>query len=549
MDVLSRRLWGKFVSSGYFPEELPACFSSVDLEYIVRRGNFNLSSFLQGDDRVPSSSKLLPFSIPHTKGYRRNLTVPGPFHYLQLTQALVQHRSELEEIHKLSELSIYEDYNDDNHRYIAKPDFKKFIDERILRSSGYRYLLNVDVTRFYASIYTHSIPWAIHGKTIAKANNRNSLYGNFIDMLVRNCQDKQTLGLPIGPDSSRIISELILAKVDEELQNEISDFKGIRNVDDYFLFFKSHGDAEKGRSVLQRLLRAYELELNEAKERILELPDILESEWKARIRSFKFRRDDGQQRFDLIAFFDMVFSFARSCPADMVLPYAVAKLRSLRVARSNWQIFQAFLLNSIVLEPKVVVQVVNLLLKTNSSAPRRIQKAIIKEAFDSFISYHATHDNHFEVVWALWFYYQVKYELSETLVRQLNSCENDFVILILLALEREGLTELSFDKARWRSLVTSANLYSEHWLIAYEGVAGTWLRRSQTSVQNDKFFEQLLLNDVTFFKPNEEDDDSDGIDGQGTSLSREVEAEDEDTDEDQDEDETQEFEPTEDQPF
>jgi hypothetical protein len=53
-----------------------------------------------------------------------------------------------------------------------------------------RYILQADITRYYPSIYTHSIPWALHTKEVAKANQRDDGYfGNVIDRLVRNLQE------------------------------------------------------------------------------------------------------------------------------------------------------------------------------------------------------------------------------------------------------------------------------------------------------------------------------------------------------------------------
>jgi glycosyltransferase A (GT-A) superfamily protein (DUF2064 family) len=78
-----------------------------------------------------------------------------------------------------------------------------------LRSTS-RYILQADINRFYPSVYTHSIPWAIHTKAVAKSNRGDGYIGNRIDRLVRNGQDGQTMGIPIGPDTSLLIAEILL---------------------------------------------------------------------------------------------------------------------------------------------------------------------------------------------------------------------------------------------------------------------------------------------------------------------------------------------------
>lgn len=125
-----------------------------------------------------------------------------------------------------------------------------------LRTRG-RYLLFADLVRFYPSIYTHSIAWVLHSKSVAKVNHGTSLLGNEIDMLVRNCQDGQTNGIPIGPDTSLLISEVLLSKVDLTLSK--FGLKGFRYMDDYELVFDSESDALGALSKLEYALLDFEL--------------------------------------------------------------------------------------------------------------------------------------------------------------------------------------------------------------------------------------------------------------------------------------------------
>ena len=79
---------------------------------------------------------------------------------------------------------------------------------RLERLGRYRFCAVTDVARFYPSIYTHSIPWAVNGKVAAKNDTRvqsAAVFGNRLDFIVRQGQDRQTVGIPVGPDVSRII--------------------------------------------------------------------------------------------------------------------------------------------------------------------------------------------------------------------------------------------------------------------------------------------------------------------------------------------------------
>src|SRR3546814_5011434 len=73
--------------------------------------------------------------------------------------------------------------------------------------------------RFYPSIYTHSIAWAILGKAHVKASHHTTAFkghfANHLDKAVGAGQEGQTIGIPIGPDTSRIIAELVAVVVEE----------------------------------------------------------------------------------------------------------------------------------------------------------------------------------------------------------------------------------------------------------------------------------------------------------------------------------------------
>jgi hypothetical protein len=90
-------------------------------------------------------------------------------------------------------------------------------------------LISADIQNFYPSIYTHSIPWAIHGKATAKQRMGDPhLYGNRLDKSTAGCQEGQTVGVAIGPDTSLIVAECLLAAVERELTITFPKLNGYR---------------------------------------------------------------------------------------------------------------------------------------------------------------------------------------------------------------------------------------------------------------------------------------------------------------------------------
>lgn len=172
--------------------------------------------------------------------------------------------------------------------------------ERVTCSAGARFVLYTDTSRFYPTIYTHSIPWALHGKNTAKAQMHDSaLLGNILDQRVQATTGGQTLGIPIGPNSSLVVSELVACAMDKQLTDRVPDMYGLRHVDDYHLYFQRKGDAERALDALHSVVHDFELELNPNKTSIAELPEPIEPTWVSELKLYRFRPSVRSQRNDL----------------------------------------------------------------------------------------------------------------------------------------------------------------------------------------------------------------------------------------------------------
>lgn len=112
------------------------------------------------------------------------------------------------------------------------------------------FLLHTDIEDCYGSIYTHSIPWALHTKEIAKKERRNkSLVGNKIDKHLQDMAYGQTNGIPQGSVLMDFIAEIVLGYADQELtkkieDEKITDYRIIRYRDDYRVFANNPNDAD-----------------------------------------------------------------------------------------------------------------------------------------------------------------------------------------------------------------------------------------------------------------------------------------------------------------
>lgn len=141
----------------------------------------------------------------------------------------------------------------------------------INKALEFKYLFSTDIANFYPSIYTHSIPWAIHTKEEAKdIRGFNDNLGNRIDHALRQMRWGQTNGIPQGSAPMDFIAEIVLGYADEllgqKLEEEgIDDYHIIRYRDDYRVFTNSKEDAESLARHLTVILQGLGLHLNASK--------------------------------------------------------------------------------------------------------------------------------------------------------------------------------------------------------------------------------------------------------------------------------------------
>lgn len=146
----------------------------------------------------------------------------------------------------------------------------------------------VDVSRCFYSIYTHSIAWAAAGKQFSKKHliNTNSTFETAFDELMRHVNYNETHGILVGPEISRIFSEVIFQDIDLKIQKrlkecEFQNKKGLyqyrdydiqRYMDDFFVFTHNKEASELIAKIISEECAVYKLYINEAKNIIQERP-------------------------------------------------------------------------------------------------------------------------------------------------------------------------------------------------------------------------------------------------------------------------------------
>jgi RNA-directed DNA polymerase len=134
----------------------------------------------------------------------------------------------------------------------------------------FKYVLHTDISDCYGSIYTHSVPWALHKKSVAKKKenrNKQSLIGVSIDSHLQDMSFGQTNGIPQGSTLMDFIAEIVLGYVDLLLSKKLSklkidEYRILRYRDDFRIFTNNPFEAEQNTKELSEILSNLGMKLN-----------------------------------------------------------------------------------------------------------------------------------------------------------------------------------------------------------------------------------------------------------------------------------------------
>jgi hypothetical protein len=252
------------VRSSYFPRELPP---SITTRRYAEFCEANYRTFKSAQSTLISkTTNYETFTAPRLGSGRRSLALVHPLSQAGLSLLITQHRAKIRKIISENGTSLYRtDENMSASKAFIGLDFRKWRSARASMFSEYQFVLQADISRFFYTVYTHSIPWAIVGKDKVKdwlANkNKTKLdkhWSNGFDVALQSCQSRETFGIPVGPDTSRLIAEILLAGIekDDDLKSFLSAQPSFRLVDDLMVGFEDEGRARK---CLSSLLKNQEI--------------------------------------------------------------------------------------------------------------------------------------------------------------------------------------------------------------------------------------------------------------------------------------------------
>ncbi len=260
------------------------------------------------------------FNIAHKMNKNRTLSIIHPYNQWQVVEFYEQYKYSIlylcnqssYSIRKPHKIAQYFYYRDRLHRKLSGHEsdkvelffneyenlktyfsyekyaniYKFYEDYRYQRAEKkFKYLVKFDLQSCFDSIYTHTISWATAGgadKVKVLPGYHGSWVGDAFDNLMQSVNVRETNGIVIGPEFSRIFAEIILQYIDQKVEQELleknlrqkSTYECYRYVDDYFLFYNDEKDKNLFMESLTKRLKEFKLQISPSKTEEFERPFI-----------------------------------------------------------------------------------------------------------------------------------------------------------------------------------------------------------------------------------------------------------------------------------
>jgi reverse transcriptase-like protein len=268
--------------TSYVNFELPYYFHFDQLLALVNAevGSKDIAALCKQDARhkpiYPSSSEGVNYTILSNKdgAYSwRPLQIIHPVLYIELVNLITREDNWKIIVDRFSAFGQScvtcismprESLSDESDKAAQISNWWEKIEQQSLKMAlEFDYIYSTDISDCYASIYTHSVEWALHengraGVKTERATGTGALsLGRQIDMRLQGMNNGQTNGIPQGSVISDFLAELVLGYSDLELTARLdaasiprNDYRILRYRDDYRILTN---DPPTGHKILKEL--------------------------------------------------------------------------------------------------------------------------------------------------------------------------------------------------------------------------------------------------------------------------------------------------------
>lgn len=356
----------KSLCTSYFPKELPPIFSTEKFGNIIEKQI--KTNKLQGSKANEGTG----YYITKNNNSQRRLSIPHPLAYSNVCKIIYENWKEIKccmtKNWRCQKISMIRPRNSAASKRLVPMEYNTKTKDDLLAKleilGNGKYIVKTDISMAFPSIYSHSVAWAIKGKEIAQKERNIEDWINRLDRAIRYMSNNESIGIPVSPDISNIIFDLVISCIDKKLINQ--GFKYVRYIDDFFCVCETKEEAEKFILILTKELNEFRLRINDKKTQMIETPHPMDDLWVRELRKIKMPKiiDDDSYK-EIIGFLDDAVTIFKRENNASVLKFAIKVIRNISIkSKKSFCSIEQYLHHLICLYP-YTIQDIDIFYETN----------------------------------------------------------------------------------------------------------------------------------------------------------------------------------------
>jgi hypothetical protein len=481
----------------YFPNqkqaigELPDCFTTSNLTPVVCH-----KLLASGIHKRRNKSGFAPVEYKSTRynNIPRVLSLVHPVAHAQLCKHICENWETIEYISENEISKVRPQFYELDQRIVIMNYDEPLVREKKFNNItfGKKYLVNADIANCFDSIYSHSLSWALVGYDKCKENRKSGEWFNKFDAYLRATKRCETNGMPIGPATSSICLEVILAKVDKKLKE--LGFEHERYVDDFCCYCSTKSQADEFIMKLSELLAEYRLNLNLRKTSIEELPIASSEDWVLELNNLCMDRFSSEGELILIKskealnVMNKAVTLSKSYKDGSVIKFAIGYLIRKLDESACKDVFECLL--SLSFHYPILIPYLSILLDKS-----KVDIVPYVEKIELIITENALHKRSDGMAWPLHIFRERDIEPSDKIIDEIIKTKDCVALTILQEILPKNIEIQKFVN----SVVVDIDIKKdEYWLLLYQ----SFLRGNIENPyeDGDRCFFVLKDHDVDFFK-------------------------------------------------
>lgn len=487
LEALTR--WNYFPNQKDSATELPPCISTSRFTPEIAE---ELASIKISEARRGVWFDLVEYRATRFNNVPRILSLIHPLAYSRLFLQIKENREEILGLIKDENSAITAQQHNDGRIFIMNYEDHETKTKNIIELSfAASFRAHADVANCFGSIYTHSLEWAIQGYEKAKESlrSKDKHWSSKLDTALRNTKRNETIGLPIGPGSSSVAVEIILAAVDRELAKQ---FRFVRYIDDYTAYCETHIEAQNFTRALNIELSRYRLNLNLNKTKITELPEPQIDSWVTSVTNALPNRTDSNGMLTLstheaINFLDFAINLNKSVQDGSVLKLAAGLIAHRAQGDTAATVFQ-YVLNLSWHFPILLP-----ILEKIDATSEYYNKDDVTEKLNKILAVNALHRRSDGMCWALYYLKQLNTRPTPENVVNIIESADTVAITLLSSFENGEAAAIGYAM----HIIGNSTLYEldQNWILLYQLY---YAGKIETPYKDEPVFEVLKKYDVQF---------------------------------------------------